>query len=145
MSSVERTILLVEDDPAARRLFEEAMAESRIASLQVATTGREALSSLTGSDAGGQDHELPDVIVLDLQLPDMSGLDLLEALKSSETPLRRIPVLLLSTSTEQQHVDRAYDLGVNAYLAKPDGYDDLLTLMEELRSFWLRRIVFPTR
>lgn len=143
MSSVERTILLVEDDPAAQRLFEEAMAESQIASLRVATTGRDALSLLTGSASGGED-ELPDVIVLDLHLPDMSGLDLLEALKSSETPLRRIPVLLLSTSTDQKHVDRAYDLGVNAYLAKPDGYDDLLALMEELRSFWLRRIVFPT-
>jgi two-component system response regulator len=144
MSSVERTILLVEDDPAAQRLFEEAMAESQIASFRLATTGREALSLLTESDAGGGDHGLPDMIVLDLHLPDMSGLDLLETLKSSETPLRRIPVLLLSTSTKQEHVDRAYDLGVNAYLAKPDGYGDLLALMEELRSFWLRRIEFPT-
>ncbi|SEP22061.1 Response regulator receiver domain-containing protein [Halogranum amylolyticum] len=144
MSSVERRILLVEDDPAALRLFEEAMAESRIATLEVATTGREALSVLTATD-DDPEHTYPDLIVLDVHLPDLTGLDVLEELKSSSAPLRQIPVLMLSTSTEQATVDRAYDLGANAYLAKPESYDDLLTLLEELRSFWLQRVEFPSQ
>lgn len=144
MSSAERTILLVEDDPAARRLFEEAMAESQIGTLDVVTTGRAALTYL---DERGTDttNAYPDVIVLDMHLPDVSGLDVLEALKSSPTPLKRVPVLVLSSSTEQATVDRAYDLGVNAYLEKPERYDDLLALMDELRRFWLHRLVFPSR
>lgn len=144
MSSAERTILLVEDDPAARRLFEEAMSESQIATLDVVTTGSAALTYLDEKGTNAADS-YPDIIVLDIHLPDMNGLEVLEALKSSPTPLKRIPVLVLSSSTEQATVDRAYDLGVNAYLEKPERYDDLLALMDELRRFWLRRLVFPTR
>ncbi|EJN58105.1 response regulator [Halogranum rubrum] len=144
MSSAERTILLVEDDPAARRLFEEAMSESQIGTLDVVTTGNAALMYLDERGIDGADP-YPDLIVLDMHLPDVSGLEVLEALKSSPTPLKRIPVLVLSSSTEQATVDRAYDLGVNAYLQKPERYDDLLALMDELRTFWLRRLVFPSR
>ncbi|SFK63601.1 Response regulator receiver domain-containing protein [Halogranum rubrum] len=144
MSSAERTILLVEDDPAARRLFEEAMSESQIGTLDVVTTGNAALMYLDERGTDGTDP-YPDLIVLDMHLPDVSGLEVLEALKSSPTPLKRIPVLVLSSSTEQATVDRAYDLGVNAYLQKPERYDDLLALMDELRTFWLRRLVFPSR
>ena len=140
MSSVERTILLVEDDPAAQRLFQEAMAESQVGGLQVASTGTEARTYFS-SDSGC----VPDMVVLDLDLPDLSGLRLLEDLKSGPTPLRRIPILLLSNSTEQADIDRAYDLGANAYLTKPDSYGDLLALVQEVRSFWLRRIQFPGR
>lgn len=86
---------------------------------------------------------MPELLILDLDLPGKGGLPLVEELKTSSTPLRRLPVLVLSTNDDQATIDRAYDLGANAYLTKPDNYDDYLTLVEELRDVWLSRVQQP--
>lgn len=138
----EPSILLVEDDPGARRLFEEAIDESEISDLMTASNGREALTVLPGRD--GERRPLPDVIVLDLDLPDIHGLDILREFKAPNSPARRIPVIVLSAVTDQSVIDEAYELGANAFLSKPDDYADLLALVRAINWFWLTRVDLPS-
>lgn len=135
------TILLIEDDPGARRLFEEAIDESEIGGVTLATDGREAMQALPGRD--GERRPLPDVIVLDLDLPDIHGLEILREFKAPNSPARRVPVIVLSAVTDQSIVDEAYELGANAFLSKPDDYADLLALVRAISWFWLTRVDLP--
>lgn len=145
MSERTQTVLYVEDDPPSRRLFEEAAAESQFPDLYPATSVEEALRYFPSRGDESEDESVPpDLVILDLDLPGRSGLALLEELKSSPTSLSRIPVIVLSSNDDQETIDRAYDLGASAYVSKPDDYDGLMTLMEELREFWLTRIESPT-
>lgn len=145
MSGRAQTVLYVEDDPRSRRLFEEAAAESQFADLLSAACVDEALGHFPSRGDGSEDETTPPtLVILDLELPGRGGLALLEELKSSPTSLSRIPVIILSSNDDQETIDRAYDLGASAYVTKPSDYDDLMTLMEELREFWLARIESPT-
>lgn len=136
------TILLVEDDPGARRLFEEAIQESAIGRLEVATDGREALELLPRRDGGRR--PLPDLIVLDLDLPEVHGLDVLREFKARNSAAHRVPIVILSAVTDQGVVDEAYEVGANAVLPKPGDYADLLALVGELGDFWLTRANLPS-
>lgn len=141
------TILVVEDDPAARRLLEAAAAETQVANLELATTVREALEHFParGEDTSeGDAPSPPDLLVLDLDLPGKSGMAFLEELKTCSTSLRRVPVVILSSNDDQATIDRAYDLGANAYLTKPDDYNELVALLEKLEAFWLSDIEQPS-
>lgn len=136
------TLLLVEDEPGARRLFEEAVDECAVADLEVATDGREALDVLPTRD--GEPSELPDLVVLDLDLPEVHGLDVLRELKAENSPAQRIPVLVLSEATDQDVVDEAYEAGANVFLPKPGDYAELLALIRVLGDFWLTRANLPS-
>lgn len=141
-----RTVLYVEDDGPSRRLFKEAAAESGVADVEYATSVADALDYFPKRAGGDSDEATvpPSLIVLDIDLTGSSGLALLEELKSSNTSLRRIPVLILSSDDSQETINRAYDLGASAYLVKPTDYGDLLALMEEFKEFWLTRVKSPT-
>jgi CheY-like chemotaxis protein len=78
----------------------------------------------------------PHVILLDLRLPRMDGLEVLEAIKSSDT-LRRVPVVIITTSQAEKDVARAYDGHVNSYLVKPVGFEEFTRLMDDLGFYWL--------
>ncbi len=131
-------VLLVEDDPNDAMLVERSFQKGNLkVSLVVVRDGREALDYLMGkgrfSDRGSC---LPRLILLDLKLPRMSGFEFLKEVKSAP-PLNRIPVVVLTSSLEWEDVDRAYELGANAYLVKPVKFEEFMGMMEVVGTFWI--------
>lgn len=130
-------ILLVEDNPGDVRLTQEALQEFKTpCSLQIATDGENAIECLRKSAKNGK-QSLPDIILLDLNLPKMNGHEVLEEVKTN--PLyKTIPIIVLSASKSQEDINRAYGLGANAYIAKPLDIDSYFSTMKALEDFWLR-------
>jgi len=133
------TILIVEDNPTDVMLIRRAFARSNIANpIQVAIDGDRAVSYLSGRD-GYDDraqYPLPALVLLDLKLPRRSGLEVLEWLRGQDA-LRRLPVVMLTSSRQSQDVNRAYDLGANSYLVKPVEFDDLQEMLGTLNTYWI--------
>jgi chemotaxis family two-component system response regulator Rcp1 len=138
-------ILLVEDDPADEQLVQEALKESRIpVSLNVVEDGDEALAYLHGE--GRFDGViLPDLILLDLKMPKKSGLELLAEIKSAGPELRRIPVIVLTTSDAPADILQAYDLQASAYITKPSDLDEFDRVMDSIKDFCLTVVRLPPR
>ena len=134
-------VLLVEDNPADVRLLREALADCRVeVDVDVAGDGEQAIRVLEDGLRGG--HQLPDLILLDLNLPRKNGAEVLAEVKS-HAGLRRIPVIVLSGSAADQDVRNAYDLHANAYLCKPRDYPGLRQLVAEIERFWLEHALLP--
>ncbi|HWO69130.1 MAG TPA: response regulator [Actinomycetota bacterium] len=133
------SVLLVEDNPDDVALIQRAFRKANIANpLRVVTDGEEAVAYLAGRGeyADRARHPLPVLVLLDLKLPKRSGHEVLAWLRSQEG-LRRLPVAVLTSSREAADVNRAYDLGANAYLQKPVGFEALHELVGTLNLFWL--------
>ena len=130
------TILLVDDNPGdillARKAFERAAGEAQ---LEVATDGEQALDYLRGCGEAG-DRPRPDLVLLDINLPRLSGLEVLQAIKR-EPALRRIPVVMLTSSDRDLDVHSAYDNHANSYVTKPSNMTALVALFDELQQYWL--------
>jgi two-component system, chemotaxis family, response regulator Rcp1 len=135
-------ILLVEDNPADVRLTREALKEGKIANnLHVAGDGVEALSFLRREgrhDAAPR----PDLILLDLNLPRKNGRVVLEEVKE-DPDLRRIPVVVLTTSEAEEDVERSYDLHANAYIRKPVDFGAFLDVVRVIEDFWFSVVKLP--
>ena len=134
------TILHVEDDPNDVLLIARAFRKSEVgAQVQVVNDGEQALHYLAGTNSFAQREQfpLPSLVLLDLKLPRKSGIEVLEWIRS-QPGLKRIPVVMLTSSKQSVDINRAYDLGVNAYLVKPVNFDGLVELIKTLDSFWLR-------
>jgi chemotaxis family two-component system response regulator Rcp1 len=128
-------LLLVEDNPADVRLLREALVGWRVdVILEVAGDGEHALRVLGEAVRG--ERELPDLILLDLNLPRKNGAEVLAEVKS-DPGLRRIPVIVLSGSAAESDVLGAYDLHANAYVRKPRDYPGLRELVSSIERFWL--------
>ena len=129
-------VLLVEDNPSdvalTRHLFG---AVSLPVNLSVAHDGEEAVALLR-RQAGGGDGDCPDLILLDLNLPRMSGLEVLGELKADER-LQRIPVIVLTTSSAERDVRSAYGRHANAYVTKPVDLDQFIHVIGAIERFWL--------
>ncbi|MFG6440153.1 response regulator [Roseateles sp. LKC17W] len=138
-------ILLVEDNPADMRLIREALDEDGMGTtaLHWSTSGESALDYLhaRGDHAG---RALPDLVLLDLNLPGLNGHEVLAEIKN-DTALRRIPVVVLTSSAARNDVLAAYDAHANAYIVKPDSYDSVLTLVGSLRRYWRDTVLLPSR
>jgi two-component system, response regulator len=135
---IEKSILLVEDNPSDVALTQRAFQRSHITNkLMVAGDGREALDLLCG--AGAHAHEpplVPALILLDLNLPLIGGLDVLRRIRAD--PLtRRLPVVILTSSREEQDLAESYDVGVNSYIRKPVDFDQFAKAIEHLGLYWL--------
>jgi two-component system response regulator len=129
-------ILLVEDNPADAELAQRALKRRKIEnSVHVARDGQEALDYLLGSEAELAGR-LPRVVFLDLKLPKISGLEVLQRLKSSERT-RALPVVILSSSREESDVREAYRLGANSYVVKPVDFDSFVEAVGSLGTYWL--------
>lgn len=136
-------ILLVEDNPADVLLTEEAFEEADFPHvLHTARDGVDALEVLRGS--AGQAGVRPDVILLDLNMPRMSGLELLDVLKEDEH-LRTIPVIVLTTSRAETDIWRSYNLHANAYIPKPVSIEEFVEVIRSLGNFWFLRAALPPR
>lgn len=129
-------LLLVEDNAGDIRLMQEAAREGALTSqMHVTRDGEQALAFLRreGKYSGSP---RPDLILLDLNLPRKSGREVLEEIKR-ERALCRIPVMIFSTSTNPEDIERAYDLHANCYVQKPANLDELLDLCRVIENFWL--------
>ncbi len=142
MSHKNISILLVEDNPGDVRLTREALAESGLSStLHVANDGVQAMQFL-GRALLEQGSSLPDLILLDLNLPGMSGNQVLERLKH-EPRLSVIPVVVLSTSDSESDVRACYAAHANCYIIKPASYAPFLEAVESIERFWLETARLP--
>ncbi|KAF1696761.1 MULTISPECIES: response regulator [Pseudoxanthomonas] len=136
MSAI-RTILLAEDSPADAEMAIDALREANLANPIVhVEDGVEAMEYLErkGRFADRPDEE-PAVLLLDIKMPRMDGLEVLQRLRSSEQ-YRRLPVVILSSSREESDLARSWDLGVNAYVVKPVDVDQFFGAVKTLGKFW---------
>jgi len=139
MNLRECVILLAEDDPNDVLLIQRAFQRTNVVHpLQVVRDGEAVVAYLSGqlpyADRGR--HPLPALLLMDLKMPRKSGLEVLEWLRQ-QPGLRRLPVVVLTSSNQSPDINRAYDLGVNSYLVKPTGFDTLLELVKNLNMYWL--------
>jgi CheY-like chemotaxis protein len=126
-------ILLVEDNPMDLDLTLRAFSKRKFSNqVQVARDGEEALAFIPRWEAG---EALPAVILLDINLPKVSGLEVLRQLKAHER-FRRIPVVMLTSSREDRALTTAYDLGVNSYIEKPVSFSKFMEVAEHIELYW---------
>jgi CheY-like chemotaxis protein len=136
-------LLLVEDNPGDVRLTEEALKEATMpVHLSVARDGVEALDFLYHR-APFEDAPSPDLIMLDLNLPRKNGREVLSEIKN-DPDLRRIPVLVMTTSRADQDIQKAYSLNANCYITKPMDLDEFLRIVVSIEDFWLKTVTLPT-
>jgi chemotaxis family two-component system response regulator Rcp1 len=136
-------ILLVEDNPGDVRLTQEALKESKMLNeLYVTEDGVEALEFLN-REGRYADAPHPDLILLDLNLPKKDGRELLEDIKADEK-LRRIPVVVLTTSKAQEDIYRMYEQHANCYITKPIDLDQFIEVVKSIDNFWLTIVKLPT-
>lgn len=139
-------ILMAENDPDDRMLVEQALRQNRLKDrLVFVEDGQELMDYLhhLGKYAGAAPPPLPDLILLDLNMPRKDGREALAEIKSSPK-LRHIPVVILTTSRAEEDILRSYDLGVNAYITKPVSFQGLAEAMRILTMFWFELVKLPT-
>jgi two-component system response regulator len=134
-----KTILLVEDNPSDIELTRRAFQKSRIANeLVVVEDGKQALDYLLGSDplTGQKMNELPALILLDLKLPKVDGLQVLRQIRADDRT-SRLSVVILTTSSEEDDIAQSYDLGANSYIRKPVDFKQFVESVQHLGLYWL--------
>jgi CheY-like chemotaxis protein len=137
-------ILMVEDNPADVRLTVEAFRECKVRNtLHVARDGVEALSFLRRQDPF-VDAVRPDLIFLDLNLPRKNGREVLAEIKA-DPQLKRIPVVVLTTSSSESDISRSYDLHANCYVVKPVDLDEYIKVIHHIEGFWLKSVTYSPR
>ncbi|MGH7952474.1 MAG: response regulator [Limisphaerales bacterium] len=141
------TVLLAEDEPNDMLLTKIALQRADIdIPLKVVQDGEETIEYLRGEKkyADRKMYPLPGILLLDIHMPKKNGFEVLEWLrKDSENGLKRLPVIIMSTSDEQKDIDRAYELGVNAYLIKPDAFKKLVETLKTVTNFWKKLAAHP--
>jgi CheY-like chemotaxis protein len=135
-------ILLVEDSPGDVRLTVEALRDGKVLNnLSVARDGVEALTFLR-KEGPHVAAPRPDLILLDLNMPKKDGREVLAEVKSDES-LRRIPVVILTTSQAEQDILKSYDLHANCYITKPVDFDQFIAVVQSVEDFWLSLVKLP--
>lgn len=138
-----KTILLVEDNPDDEALTLRALQRNNIFNeVAVARDGAEALEYLFGCGGDGDGGVLPEVVLLDLKLPKIDGLDVLRRIRADERT-RRLPVVILTSSNEERDILSGYDLGANSYIRKPVDFNQFIEAVRQLGLYWLVLNVSP--
>jgi CheY-like chemotaxis protein len=140
------TVLVADDDLNDISLLKRAFLKAGIdVSMKVVRDGEEAIQYLHGDkDFADRDaFPIPSLMLLDLKMPRTNGFEVLEWVRS-QAGLRRLLVVVMTNSNEPRDVDRAYDLGANSFLKKPDDFSDLLTMSERLHEYWIKTNLSPT-
>lgn len=136
-------ILLVEDNPADVRLTQEALRDSKLLNtLSTVADGVEALAFLHRQEPY-QNAPRPDLILLDLNLPRLDGREVLAQIKQHPN-LRRIPVVILTTSQSEQDIIESYDLHANCYITKPVDFEQFVSIVNKIEDFWLTIVRLPS-
>lgn len=134
-----KVILLVEDNPRDEALTLRALRKSNIVNdVIVARDGVEALDYFfgTGTHAGRDTTVMPQLVLLDLKLPKVGGLEVLQKIRADEST-RRLPVVIFTSSSEEEDMIKSYDLGANSYVRKPVEFDQFLEATRQLGMYWL--------
>ena len=132
------TILHVEDDPNDVLLVERAIKKSNApVLLRSVGDGDKAVAYLKGDESfsNREQFPLPNLVLLDLKMPRKSGLEVLGWIREN-AELKRLPVVIFTSSKHDQDINRAYDLGANSYLVKPVGFDSLLDTVKQIQAYW---------
>jgi CheY-like chemotaxis protein len=137
------TILLADDDPDDRLLVHEAFAENLLAnSLEMVVDGEELMDYLHRRGKFSEVSITPGLILLDLNMPRKSGLEALKEIKA-DPKLRRLPVVILTTSKAEEDIVRSYDLGVNSFIVKPVTFEALVELIKSIDKYWFQIVELP--
>lgn len=134
---------MADDDPDDRLLLKEAFEENRLLNtLETVEDGEELMEFLHRRGKYVNSEVMPGLILLDLNMPKKSGLEALKEIKSDEK-LRRLPVVILTTSKAEEDIIRSYDLGVNSFIVKPVTFDALVELVKDLDKYWFQIVELP--
>ena len=136
------TILLVEDNDADADLVSEMIQERLKCGIIVAKDGEQAIKIV--KESGEKGGVLPDLILLDLNLPKVSGMEVLKAVKS-DADSRRIPVLIFTSSGAERDILACYDLNANCYIQKPSDLNRYMNVIDNLNSFWIEKVKLPPK
>jgi CheY-like chemotaxis protein len=139
-------ILLVEDNPADVKITQRALRDGGLpVDLIVVRDGQEAVEYLTrqGSYAAPTEWRIPDLILLDINLPRLTGLQVLERIRSSAA-LRATPVVVLTTSRRQEDVQQMYAAGANTYIEKPQDFNRFVQVLQLIQRYWLETALLPS-
>ena len=134
----DKVILLVEDNPDDVKLTERALKKSNILNpVVVARDGVEALDYLFGRGIfeGRDRRQLPQIVLLDLKMPKVDGIEVLRAIRA-DPATKQIPVVILTSSAEEKDIASSYELGVNSYIVKPVGFADFVDQVSKLVVYW---------
>jgi CheY-like chemotaxis protein len=140
------TILIADDDPEDRMLAEDALKEGRLVNdVRFVEDGEELIEYLQhrGKFEDPESSPRPGMILLDLNMPRMDGREALKVIKG-DPELRRIPVVVLTTSKAEEDIYRSYDLGVNSFIIKPVTFDSLVNIMRILEAYWFEIVEIPS-
>lgn len=136
-------ILLVEDNPADVRLMKEGLRDAKMRNnLHVVEDGVDAMAYLR-REGNYSDAVSPDIILLDLNLPKKSGIEVLQEVKGDEK-LKKIPVVILTTSKSEEDIVKSYNLHANCYITKPVDLDQFMKVVKTTEDFWLTIVKLPT-
>ena len=141
------TIVLADDDPDDRQLTEEAFSENRLVNqLHCVEDGEQLMDYLhrRGQYENLREEALPGLILLDLNMPRKDGREALKEIKA-DPALRRIPIVILTTSKAEEDIIRSYDLGVNSFITKPVTFEGLVAVMRILGKYWIEIVELPDR
>ena len=139
------TILMADDDEDDRMITQDALDEARVANqLHYVEDGEELLAYLQrrGKYAELRQEPLPGLILLDLNMPKKDGREALAEIKA-DPALRRIPIVVMTTSKAEEDIYRTYDLGVNSFIVKPVAFEALVEIMQTLTQYWFQIVVLP--
>lgn len=132
-------ILLVEDNPGDIRLTQEALKESQMEiHLDVVSDGEQAIEFLTKRGKYAESHR-PHIILLDLNLPKKNGIEVLKEVKANDS-LKKIPIIVLTTSDADHDITKAYSLHANCYILKPVDFDDFARVIKLVETFWFKTV-----
>ena len=139
------TLLVADDNPDDRLLVQEAWHEVSPIELYLVENGEELMDFLyhRGPYAGLTALSLPSLILLDLNMPRKNGHEALQEIKGVPN-LKKIPVIVLTTSTLKSDIDRSYELGASGHITKPNSFDELIEQMQALYSYWFEAVNLPT-
>jgi CheY-like chemotaxis protein len=143
--SSQRTILLVEDNPADIKITQRALRESAVSvELVVVRDGQEAVDYLLhqGDFAGRKGWRIPELILLDLNLPRLTGREVLECVRATPV-LRAVPVVVLTTSRRREDVQEVYAAGANTYIEKPQDFRRFVDVLRTIHHYWLDTALLP--
>jgi two-component system response regulator len=136
MHSRTLVVMLIEDNDDHAELVSAALEVNNLVGRVVRFADAEsALDHLFTESRAARRHSLPDLILLDLMLPGMSGMEMLRIIKS-HPETKSVPVVVLTTSSQDSKISKAYELGANSYIAKPIGHQDFVIKLAELNMFW---------
>lgn len=143
----KRTVVIIaEDDPDDRLLIKDALKEASSIPVDVffVQDGAEMLDYLyhRGKYREQSKAPLPELVLLDLNMPKVGGMEVLAEIKK-DPALRMIPVLVLTTSSMPEHVQRSYELGGNGFITKPNSYSELVALMKNIKGYWFNTVRLP--